>query len=402
MSTLKLFNIGQLVTYNTPSDSIETFFDIEVMIENSQIKEIGNGLGIADEMIDCKNNLVTPGFVDSHTHPVFMDSRDDEFLRRLGGESYESIAENGGGIVKSIQGVREATESQLIDLVKKRMDRFLKLGTTTIEAKSGYGLNMESELKSLSVLDKVQKEHAIDIVPTFMGAHSFPPNFVNREQDYVDLICNEIIPEVAKQGIAKFNDVFCEKGYFTIDQTRKILRKGLDYGLKPRLHADEFYSTGSAELAVEIQASSADHLMAISEEGIKRMGKSNVIATLLPGTTFFLGKTEYAPYQDLYDAGINVAIASDYNPGSCFIQSMPFIISLACIYLKIPLLEAIKASTYTAAKSLFLENKIGSIETGKNADIIVWGFPKIEQIASMVSHQPIDIVIKNGKPLITP
>jgi len=400
MSTIKLINIGSVVTFNSETQDMEIIVDSEIVIEDSIITEIGKNLPPADKIIDCKNNLVTPGFVDSHTHPVFFESRDDEFLRRLSGETYEMIKNSGGGIVKSIQGVRDTSELDLINLVKKRMDRFLKLGTTTIEAKSGYGLNIESELKSLKVLDIVQNHHEIDIIPTFMGAHSFPPEYIGKENDYVDLICDDMIPRVAKQGIAKFNDVFCENGYFTVKQARKILESGLNYGLIPRIHAEEFSSSGSAQLAAELKLLSADHLMAVSEKGIEEMSKNNVIATLLPGTTFCLGKSEYAPYKELSEAGVVIAIATDFNPGSCFIQSMSFIIGLACLYLKMPILEALKASTYNAAKSLGLQKYIGSIELGKNADLIIWEFNKFEYIFTQAHEQPINLVIKNGEPVI--
>ena len=400
MSTIKLINIGSVVTFNSETQDMEIIVDSEIVIEDARITEIGKNLPSADKIIDCKNNLVTPGFVDSHTHPVFFESRDDEFLRRLSGETYEMIKNSGGGIVKSIQGVRDTSELDLINLVKKRMDRFLKLGTTTIEAKSGYGLNIESELKSLKVLDIVQNHHEIDIIPTFMGAHSFPPEYIGKENDYVDLICDDMIPRVAKQGIAKFNDVFCENGYFTVNQARKILESGLNYGLIPRIHAEEFSSFGSAQLAAELKLLSADHLMAVSAKGIEEMFKNNVIATLLPGTTFCLGKSEYAPYKELSEAGVVIAIATDFNPGSCFIQSMSFIIGLACLYLKMPILEALKASTYNAAKSLGLQKNIGSIELGKNADLIIWEFNKFEYIFTQAHEQPINLVIKNGEPVI--
>ena len=400
MSTIKLINIGSVVTFNSETQDMEIIVDSEIVIEDARITEIGKNLPSADKIIDCKNNLVTPGFVDSHTHPVFFESRDDEFLRRLSGETYEMIKNSGGGIVKSIQGVRDTSELDLINLVKKRMDRFLKLGTTTIEAKSGYGLNIESELKSLKVLDIVQNHHEIDIIPTFMGAHSFPPEYIGKENDYVDLICDDMIPRVAKQGIAKFNDVFCENGYFTVNQARKILESGLNYGLIPRIHAEEFSSFGSAQLAAELKLLSADHLMAVSAKGIEEMFKNNVIATLLPGTTFCLGKSEYAPYKELSEAGVVIAIATDFNPGSCFIQSMSFIIGLACLYLKMPILEALKASTYNAAKSLGIQKNIGSIELGKNADLIIWEFNKFEYIFTQAHEQPINLVIKNGVPVI--
>ena len=268
-------------------------------------------------MIDCENKLVTPGFVDPHTHPVFYDTRESEFQLRLQGHSYEDIAALGGGIRNSVTGVRNASELELIQRVKARMDTSLSLGTTTIECKSGYGLDTESELKSLKVIHQVNDSHPIDMVPTFMGAHAFPDEFEDDHEGYVDLICNEMIPEIAKQGIAIFNDVFCEKGYFDLMQTRKIINAGKKYGLLPRIHADEFENSCSAQIAGELNSISADHLMMVSDEGIKMLLDNNVIATLLPGTTFFLGKTSYAPYSKLKKAGVEIALATDYNPGSC-------------------------------------------------------------------------------------
>jgi imidazolonepropionase len=322
--------------------------------------------------------------------------RNDEFMRRIGGETYEEISLDGGGINNSVQEVRDIDESSLLKLVKNRMDIFLKNGTTTIEAKSGYGLNTESELKSLHVLKKVSENHMIDIVPTFMGAHTFPNDFLDNREGYVDLICNEMIPEVSKQGIAIFNDVFCEKGYFSPSQARKILNIGKKYGLKPRLHADEFSQSNAAELAAEVRSVSADHLMAVSDEGIIKMSENDVVGILLPGTTFSLGKSNYAPYRKLKENGVEIALATDFNPGSCFIQSMPFIMSLSCIFMKVSIFEALKACTYTAAKSLGLEKKIGSIEKGKNADILIWKFNDVNLIPSQFLNNTIGKVIKNG------
>ncbi|MDC1037698.1 imidazolonepropionase [Candidatus Marinimicrobia bacterium] len=402
MNSLKLINIGQLVTYDSVKNEMVVFENTEIAIEGNHIKEVGQNLGDADQIFDCKNKLVTPGFVDPHTHPVFLDGRENEFAMRLQGAIYEEISEAGGGIVNSINGVRNSSESDLISRVKTRMDRFLSLGTTTVECKSGYGLSTESELKSLKVINEVNRNHKIDMIPTFMGGHAFPPEFKNNPNDYVDLICNEMIPAVAEQGIAKFNDVFCENGYFTVEQTKRILDVGKVHGLIPRIHADEFEDSGAAELAGEIGSISADHLMLVSDEGIQELAENGVIATLLPGTTFFLGKSEYAPYQKLKEAGVDVALATDFNPGSCHIQSMPFILSLSCIYLKMTVLDAIKAATITSAKSLLLNKTTGSIEIGKKADIIVWDIERLVQIPYLVSDHPIQTIIKSGEIVFTP
>ncbi|SVA21626.1 uncharacterized protein METZ01_LOCUS74480 [marine metagenome] len=396
MPSLKLSNIGQLVTFDCEKNDMVILENIEIVIDGNIIVELGENLGDADQVINCNQKLVTPGFVDPHTHPIFLDGREDEFTMRLQGATYEEIGEAGGGIVNSIKGVRNSTESDLISRVKSRMDRFLKYGTTTVECKSGYGLNTDSELKSLKVIDEVNRFHKIDMVPTFMGGHAYPPEFKDNHDGYVDLICNEMIPAVSDQGIAKFNDVFCENGYFTAEQTKRILDVGKVHGLIPRIHADEFEDSGAAELAGETGSISADHLMAVSDEGIQKLAKNGTIATLLPGTTFFLGKSGYAPYLKLKEAGVDVALATDFNPGSCNIQSMPFILSLSCIYLKMPVLDAIMAATFTSAKSLQLENEVGSIEIGKKADILVWNIEKTVQIPYLVSDHPIQSIIKNG------
>jgi imidazolonepropionase len=388
-----LKNIGCLVTAN--ADGLASFENTSILIENGKIAAIGEGQ--SENAIDCGGKMVTCGFVDSHTHPVFLDNRDEEYAMRLAGATYEKIAEKGGGIVSSVEGVRNASEDELIDKVSQRMDRFIAGGTTTIEAKSGYGLDTESELKSLSVIHKVHKSHAIDLIPTFMGGHAFPQEYSDDHDGYVNLICNEMIPAVAAQGIAVFNDVFCEEGYFTVAQSKRILETGKKYGLKPRLHADEFVDSGAAELAGEVGAISADHLMAVSADGINALVENNVIATLLPGTTFFLGKSTYAPARELINSGITLSLATDFNPGSCYIQSMPFIMTLACMHLGMTVEESFQAATYHGAKALDLEDKIGSIKVGKSADLIIWGISSLLDIPYYVSNHPIRYVMKNGE-----
>ena len=388
-----LDNIGELVTAN--ASSVKTIKNTSILIQNGKITSIGKGK--ADNVINCEGKMVTCGFIDSHTHPVFYSKRDKEYAMRLAGLSYEQIAEKGGGIVSSVEGVRKTSKSQLIEKVKERMNRFIANGTTTIEAKSGYGLNTQSELKSLDIIGEVNKLHAIDMLPTFMGAHAFPKEFESRRADYIKTICDEMIPAVANQGIAIFNDVFCEDGYFSVEESRLILETGKKYGLKARLHADEFSNSGAAALASEVDAFSADHLMAISDSGIESLAENDVIGTLLPGTTFFLGKNSYAPARRLIDAGINLALATDFNPGSSNIQSMPFIISLACLFMEMTVEEAYQAATYNGARSLGLENEVGSIELGMKADLILWDLNSLIDIPYYISNHPIQKVIKNGK-----
>ena len=392
-NSIQLDNVGCLYTAN--KDGVQSYENTNIFIDNGLISSKEENKDYLT--IDCKGKMVTSGFVDPHTHPVFYNKRDSEYEMRLAGSSYEEIAKNGGGIISSVKGVRKASEDELVKRLDRRLDRFIENGTTTIEAKSGYGLNIESELKSLSVIDKLNRTHAIDMVPTFMGAHAFPNEFKNDHQGYVELICKEMIPAVSEQGIAKFNDVFCEKNYFSINESRQILESGIQYGLKPRMHADEFVDSGAAELAGKIGALSADHLMAVSEQGIKALAENNVIATLLPGTTFFLGKNNYAPARKLIDAGIKIALATDFNPGSSHIQSMPFIISLACLYLGLTVEEAFAAATYNAAQTLGLHNEIGSVELGKKADLIIWDLDSLIDIPYYISNHPIQKVLKNGE-----
>ncbi len=326
----------------------------------------------------------------------FFQGREEEYAQRISGISYQEIANKGGGIKSSIEGVRNATVDELVDKVYLRMNQFLQNGTTTVEAKSGYGLSTESELKSLEVIHKVDKNHKIDIIPTFMGAHAFPPEYSRNHDGYVDLICDEMIPAVVEQGIAKYCDVFCEEGYFNLEQTSRVLNTGRQYGLIPRIHADEFKDFGAAELAGELECVSADHLMAVSENGIHALYDNNVTGTLLPGTTFFLGSNKYAPARKMIEIGIPVALATDFNPGSSHIQSMSCILVLACLYLHMTIEEAIIASTWQGAVSLGLEDQVGSIEIGKIADIIVWDVRKPIDVIYSCPGAKIWHVFKNG------
>ena len=394
---LKLININNLLTYNAKKKSMILESGLEVIIDNGKIIEVGTNLSNVDRIYDCENNLVTPGFVDCHTHPVFFNDRSDEFGKRAAGDTYEQIAANGGGINNSVKSLRDSDYDELKHRVTQRMNNFLKLGTTTLEAKSGYGLELDSELKSLKILDQVNSEHRIDIIPTFMGAHAVPKEYNNKPDDYVDYLCKIIIPAVANQGIARYNDVFCEKGYFDIHQAERIFSAGLDYGLIPRIHTDEFENIGGAQLAAAMKCVSADHLMCVSDSDIAKMLDANVKAVLLPGTTFFLGKHKYAPYKKLKDSGIEIAIATDYNPGSCNIQSMTFIIALSVIYMGFDIIDAIYSSTYMPSKILNIQDITGSIEAGKNADIIVWDLKKPIDIAYNFSNDSIKTVIKSGK-----
>ncbi|SUZ89480.1 uncharacterized protein METZ01_LOCUS42334, partial [marine metagenome] len=269
----KITNISTICTWSPAEGKLLTLSDVEILVEDSTIIQISKTVGGAEEEIDADGALITPGFVDSHTHPIFSGNRANEFGMRVSGKSYEEIASMGGGIISSINGVRNASEEQLLEECLERINFFLVHGTTTIEAKSGYGLTIEDELKSLRVIKRLNESSPLDIIPTFMGAHAFPPEFKNDHQGYVRLICEEMIPVVAEENLAEFCDVFCENGYFTLDDSRKILETAKEYGLTPRLHADEFVDSGAAGLSAEVGAISADHLMAVSDEGIQKMAE---------------------------------------------------------------------------------------------------------------------------------
>ena len=391
--SIKLENIGCLITESNAG--LDYIYNTSLVIENEFIVSIGKGS--ADKTINCNGKMVSAGFVDSHTHLIFNNLRTAEHQQRLSGATYEEIAKKGGGIVSSIESVRSATREELFDKAYLRLDRFLSLGTTTIEAKSGYGLDTESEIKSLQVIKELSEAHPVEILPTFMGAHAFPGDYKNKKEEYVSLLIDEMIPEVKRQGIAKFIDVFCEDGYFNIDQSRRILEAGKSAGLTPRIHADEFYNFGASTMAGEVGVISADHLMKIDQKGIQSLKNNNVVATLLPGTTFFLNKNSYAPARKLIDSNITVALATDFNPGSCHIQSMPFIITLAVMKMQMTVEEAFLAATLHGAQAIGLQDEIGSIAVGKKADLILWDISSLSEIPYYVSDHPIRYVIKNGE-----
>ena len=393
----KITNISTIYTWSPVEGKLLILSDVEILVEGSTIIQISKTVGGAEEEIDADGALITPGFVDSHTHPIFSGNRANEFGMRVSGKSYEEIASMGGGIISSINGVRNASEEQLLEECLERINFFLVHGTTTIEAKSGYGLTIEDELKSLKVIKRLNESSPLDIIPTFMGAHAFPPEFKNDHQGYVRLICEEMIPVVAEENLAEFCDVFCENGYFTLDDSRKILETAKEYGLTPRLHADEFVDSGAAGLSAEVGAISADHLMAVSDEGIQKMAEGGVIATLLPGTTLFLGKNKYAPGRKIINSGCDVALATDYNPGSCTIQSMPQIISLANLYCGLSTDEAFKGATWNGAKAIKREEQLGAIAEGYQADMLFWELGTIEEIPYWMGSDRILNVMKAGK-----
>jgi imidazolonepropionase len=326
-------------------------------------------------VVDAGGRLVTPGFVDAHTHPVFAATRENEFEMRVQGRTYQEIAAAGGGIRSSVRAVRAASEDELAASTRRRFDRILSLGTTTVEAKSGYGLSLADETKSLRAIRRAADGHPLRVVPTFLGAHEFPDEYRDRREAYVRLLCDEMIPAVARERLAVYADVFCEKGVFEVPESRRVLEAAKSHGLRIRLHADEFADSGAAALAADLGADSADHLMAISDRGIDALAAAGTAAVLLPGTSFFLALSRFAPARRLVDAGLVVAVGTDFNPGSNMTCSMPMILTLACLYLKLTPAEALAAATINAARSLRLESEVGSLEAGKRADLVIFDAP---------------------------
>jgi len=351
--------------------------------------------------VDARGGTVTPGFVDSHTHLVFGGSRHDEFERRLKGQTYQQIAAAGGGIASSVRHTREASEDELVERARGRLDLILRHGTTTVECKSGYGLATEHELKQLRALHRAAQDHPVETVSTFLGAHEFPPEFADDRDGYVRLLVDEMIPAVAESGLAEFADVFCERGVYTPDQARRVLTAAADHGMRPRLHADEFAPSGAAELAVELGALSADHLSAISEAGIRALADSRTLGTVLPGTTFSC-RIPPANARRLVNEGVALVVATDLNPGSCAIESMGVILGLACLHLGLLPSEAFVAATINAAHSLDRADRLGSLEPGKQADLLILAIPDHRCLPYRFGTNHVRTVVKRGRVVVDP
>ncbi|MES0854627.1 imidazolonepropionase [Geobacillus sp. G4] len=351
------------------------------------------------EVIDAKGKTVTPGLVDPHTHLVYAGSREHEWTMRLGGATYMEIMNAGGGIHATTKATREASEEMLYEESKRRLDQFLLHGVTTVEAKSGYGLSLEHEIKQLEVAKRLDDTHPVDIVSTFLGAHAVPPEWKHDPDEYVRLVIDEMIPEVSRRGLAEFNDVFCERGVFTPDQARLILEAGKEHGLTPKIHADEIEPYGGAELAAEVGAISADHLLRASDEGLRRMAERGVIGVLLPGTAFFL-MTKAADARRLIDAGVPVALATDCNPGSSPTVSLPLVMSLACLHMGMTPAEAMAAATINAAHAIGRAHLVGSLEPGKKADLVIFNVPNYVQIMYHYGVNHVETVIKGGEVVV--
>ncbi len=353
----------------------------------------------ADEVLDAGGGCVIPGFVDPHTHPVWAGSREGEFNRRLRGETYMEIARSGGGINATVRATRAAPLEELVEGALARLDTFLLHGTTTVEAKSGYGLDLDTEVRMLEAIREAHRRHPVDLVPTCLAAHEVPPEHRDDPERWVRLLIEEVHPEIARRGLAEAVDVFCEEGVFDLDQTRRLLADAPRYGWRIHLHADELTPLGGAELAAELGALSADHLVHVSERGIEALAASETVAVLLPGTSFFL-RSAYAPARRMIEAGCAVALATDCNPGSSPTESMPAILALATLAMGMTVEEALTAATLNAAAAIGRAAELGSIEEGKRADLVVLAEPTHLHLVYHWGVNPVRHVVKGGRVVV--
>lgn len=388
MTTL-FTNISSLVTMNAngalykAGEQMQAIGEIQggaLCIEDEHIKWVGTSNEanamlenlelLVDEIVDCTGKTILPGFVDSHTHMVFAGNRSDEFARRLRGTSYQEIAAEGGGILKTMRSVRESSVEKLAATAAQLVLSAMKHGTTAVEIKSGYGLSMESELAQLRAIRIVKETMPVHIVATFLGAHDVPPEYRDNKERYIEILCKEMIPAVAEENLAEFCDVFTDTGYYTVEETERILLAAQQAGMKLKIHADELSYVAASELAGKLRCASADHLLNISDGGIAAMRDGGTIGTLLPGTAYFLG-LPYAPARRMLQQGMAIALATDCNPGSCFTENMQLMLSLACTQMKMTMEEALCAATLNGAAAINVSHTTGSLEIGKSADFLL-------------------------------
>ena len=396
---LCIVNIGQLVTLSGPARSragpelrdLRIIADGALLIEDGRITAAGTYADLRSRIapdatvIDADRRCVTPGFVDAHTHLVFAGNRADEFEKRIAGATYQEIAAAGGGILRTVKLTRAASEDELLAATRRHRDWMLRGGTTTLEAKSGYGLDRDTELKMLCVLRRLNEEGPARIVPTLLAAHTVPPGFSGRRDGYVRWIAEELIPEVAAAGLARYCDAFCDDHAFTVVEARVVLGAAKQHGLGIRVHAEQFRVGSGATLAAELGAASADHLETASEETLLQLRDARVQPVLLPGSVFALGRTQYPPARRMVDLGLAIVLATDFNPGSSPVPSMPFILSLAAVQMGLSPAEALTAATINAAYSLGLGDQVGSLEPGKQADFVIHEFTDYRELVYFVA-----------------
>ena len=413
-STTLFVNASQVVTCAGPGHArigkemseLEVLTDTAVAVTGDRIAAVGTRAKLEKKFpnakcVDCSHRVLTPGLVDSHTHAIFARPRYEEQEMRAAGVDYKEIARRGGGIHSSVRHLRACSDEELYACARPRLMRLAAYGTTTVEVKSGYGLSVEDELRILRVIARLQEKLPLRIVPTWLGAHEIPLEFRERQngrQEYIDLLINELLPLVVRNKLARFADVFCEPGVFTIEETRKILRAARAGGLMLKLHADELDGSGGAELASELRATSADHLAAISDEGIRALAKSKTVATLLPGTMLFLGRQKQAPARALIDAGVPVALATDFNPGTSPTFNFPLILTLGISQLKMSASEAFLAATVNGAGALGLAGETGQIARGFSADIALFEADDYRELAYWYGDRRCTASWSRGKP----
>ncbi len=392
-------NIGQLVTLAGPARSragaelreLGSIADAAMLIEADRIAAVGTYAELRSRIphdatiLDAQARCVTPGFIDAHTHLVFAGNRADEFEQRIAGATYQQIAAAGGGILRTVKLTRAAGEDELLAIARHHRDWMLRGGTTTMEAKSGYGLDRETELRMLRVLARLNQEGSGRIVPTLLAAHTVPPEFSDRRAEYVRFLTQELIPEVAAAGLARYCDAFCDDHAFTVDETRAVLTAAKRHGLGIRVHAEQFRPGTGAALAAELGAATADHLEVATDDTLIQLREANVQPVLLPGSVFALGRTQYPPARRMVELGLAIVLATDFNPGSSPVPSMPFMLSLACVQMGLLPAEAIAAATINAAYSLGLGERVGSLETGKQADFLIHEFGDYRELAYFIA-----------------
>lgn len=408
-----LTNAGQLVTVAGNSDrpkrreelsEISVVTDGAVAARDGMIIAVGSSSDIQESVeleedavvVDAAGKVVLPGLVDPHTHVVFAGSREHELEMKIQGVPYLEILARGGGILDTVRSTRAASREELFRAGEKYLDEMLAQGTTTAEAKSGYGLTLDDELKTLEVARDLQEAHPVDLVPTFLGAHAIPEEYKENPDDFVELVISEMLPAVARSGLARFCDVFCEEGVFSVEQTRRILSEAKSLGFELKIHADEMVPLGGAELAAELGATSADHLMVISDHGIEMLAASDTVAVLLPATTFCVMGERYAPARKMIEKGVAVALSSDFNPGSSPVNSLQIVMGIACRQLKMTPAEVISAVTINAAHAIGCASSVGSIEVGKKADLVVFDAKDYRYLMYRFGTNLVDRVIKSG------
>lgn len=409
MNKLIIKNASELVTcrgkapkHGKEMSDIGLIKDGAIVVENGIIRDVGNTNDILSkydekeyDIIDASNKAVLPGFIDSHTHFIFGGYRADEFSWRLRGDTYMEIMERGGGITNTVRATRKESLENLVESGRKRLHKMMKYGVTTVEGKSGYGLDFDTEIKQLEAMKILNEEEPIDIVSTFLGPHSVLPEYKGKEEEFLDFMIDKVMPKVKEEQLADFADIFCEKNVFSIEQSRRFLQAAKDMGFKLKIHADEIYPLGGAELAGELNATSADHLLQASDDGIKSMAENGVISTLLSLTAFSL-KEPYARGRDMIDNNCAVALATDLNPGSCFSNSIPLLIGVSAIQMKLSIEEIISALTINAACAVGRQDTIGSLEIGKKADIVILEYSSINFLPYHVGVNIVETVIKDG------